>query len=294
MTRVRAGTIRSGFVAVAGRPNVGKSTLVNALCGDKVAITSSVPNTTRRRIFGVANHDDHQLVLVDLPGFQRPMDALTRRMQETVDSSFDEVDSALLVVDARERIGAGDRFVARRVFSLGVPVVIALNKVDRLKPGHIASQMKVAATLGGFHALHPVSAKTKDGIGELRSDLVQLLPEGPRYFSPDASTNQTVEERVAEVVREKVLQLTREEVPHAVTVVVDEMGERSIRVFVLVETESQKGILVGKRGSMIREIGTRARPEVEAIVGHPIFLELVVKVRPKWRRDPAQLERLGL
>jgi GTP-binding protein Era len=294
VTRVRAGTIRSGFVAVAGRPNVGKSTLVNALCGDKVAITSSVPNTTRRRIFGVANHDDHQLVLVDLPGFQRPMDALTRRMQETVDSSFDEVDSVLLVVDARERIGAGDRFVARRVFSLGVPVVIALNKVDRLKPGHIASQMKVAATLGGFHALHPVSAKTKDGIGELRSDLVQLLPEGPRYFSPDASTNQTVEERVAEVVREKVLQLTREEVPHAVTVVVDEMGERSIRVFVLVETESQKGILVGKRGSMIREIGTRARPEVEAIVGHPIFLELVVKVRPKWRRDPAQLERLGL
>ena len=273
---------------------MGKSTLVNALCGDKVAITSSVPNTTRRRIFGVANHDQHQLVLVDLPGFQRPMDALTRRMQETVDSSFDDVDTVLLVLDARERIGAGDRFVARRVFSLGVPVVIALNKVDRLKPGHIASQMKVASTLGDFHALHPVSAKTKDGIGELRSDLVQLLPEGPRYFSPDASTDQTVEERVAEVVREKVLQLTREEVPHAVTVVVDEMGERSIRVFVLVETESQKGILVGKRGSMIREIGTRARPEVEAIVGHPVFLELVVKVRPKWRRDPAQLERLGL
>ena len=286
--------MRSGFVAVAGRPNVGKSTLVNALCGDKVAITSSVPNTTRRRIFGVANHGDDQLVVVDLPGFQRPMDALTQRMQETVDSSIADVDTVLLVVDARERIGAGDRFVARRVFALGVPVVIALNKVDRLKPGHLASQMKVAATLGDFHALHPVSAKTRDGIGELRSDLFQLLPEGPRYFAPDASTDQTLEERVAEVVREKVLHLTREEVPHAVTVVVDEMAERSIRVFVLVETESQKGILVGKRGSMIREIGTRARPEVEAIVGHPVFLELVVKVRPKWRRDPVQLERLGL
>ncbi len=286
--------MHSGFVAVAGRPNVGKSTLVNALCGDKVAITSPVPNTTRRRIFGVANHDDHQLVLVDLPGFQRPMDALTRRMQETVDSSLDEVDTVLLVVDARERIGAGDRFVARRVFSLGVPVVIALNKVDRLKPSHIASQMKVAATLGDFHALHPVSAKTKEGIGELRNDLVHLLPEGPRYFSPDASTDQTVDERVAEVVREKVLHLTREEVPHAITVVVDELAERSIRLFILVETESQKGILVGKRGSMIREIGTRARPEVEAIIGHPVFLELVVKVRPKWRRDPVQLERLGL
>ncbi len=294
MTGERTGTLRSGFVAVAGRPNVGKSTLVNALCGDKVAITSAVPNTTRRRIFGVANHEEHQLVLVDLPGFQRPIDALTRRMQDTVDSSFDDVDSILLVVDARERIGAGDRFVARRVFSLGVPVVIALNKVDRLKPAHIASQMKVAATLGDFHALHPVSAKTKDGVGELRADLVHLLPEGPLYFAREASTDQTVEERIAEVVREKVLQLTREEVPHAVTVVVDELGERTIRLFVLVETESQKGILVGKRGSMIREIGTRARPEVEAIVGHPVFLELVVKVRPKWRRDPGQLERLGL
>ncbi|TMM06130.1 MAG: GTPase Era [Actinobacteria bacterium] len=294
MTAERTGTLRSGFVAVAGRPNVGKSTLVNALCGDKVAITSAVPNTTRRRIFGVANHEEHQLVLVDLPGFQRPIDALTRRMQETVDSSFDDVDSVLLVLDARERIGAGDRFVARRVFSLGVPVVIALNKVDRLKPAHIASQMKVAATLGDFHALHPVSAKTKDGVGELRADLVHLLPEGPRYFAREASTDQTVEERIAEVVREKVLHLTREEVPHAVTVVVDELGERTIRLFVLVETESQKGILVGKRGSMIREIGTRARPEVEAIVGHPVFLELVVKVRPKWRRDPGQLERLGL
>ena len=286
--------MRSGFVAVAGRPNVGKSTLVNAVCGDKVAITSAVPNTTRRRIFGVANVGDHQLVLVDLPGFQRPIDALTERMQETVDSSFDDVDAVLLVVDARERIGTGDRFVARRVFSLGVPVVIALNKVDRLKPGHVASQMKVASGLGDFHALHPVSAKTKEGVGELRSDLVQLLPEGPLYFPLEQSSDQTVEERIAEVVREKALHLTREEVPHAVTVVVDEVAERAVRALVLVETESQKGILVGKRGSMIREIGTRARPEVEAILGHPVFLELVVKVRPKWRRDPKQLERLGL
>jgi len=286
--------VKSGFVAVAGRPNVGKSTLVNALCGDKIAITSAVPNTTRRRLFGVANGDDHQLVLVDLPGFQRPIDALTERMQETVDSSFEDVDSVLFVVDARERIGTGDRFVARRVFGLGVPVVIALNKVDRLKPAHIASQMKVAADLGDFHALHPVSAKTKEGVGELRSDLVHLLPEGPLFFPRDASTDQTPEERIAEIVREKALHLTREEVPHAVTVVVDEIGDRSVRAFVLVETESQKGILVGKRGAMIREIGTRARPEVEALLGHTVFLELVVKVRAKWRRDPKQLERLGL
>ena len=286
--------MRCGVVAVAGRPNVGKSTLVNALTGDKVAITSTVPNTTRRRIFGVANGPEWQLVLADLPGFQRPMDTLTERMQETVDSSFEDVDAVLLVLSARERIGAGDRFVARRVFALGVPVVIALNKIDRLKHGHVASQMKAAATLGDFHALHPVSAKVRDGIDELRDDLVLLLPEGPALFPRDQQTDLTVVERVAEVIREKALHLTRDEVPHALTVEVEELDERRVRAFVLVETESQKGILVGKRGATIREIGTRARPEVEALVGHSVFLELVVKVRPRWRRDPKTLERLGL
>jgi GTP-binding protein Era len=286
--------VRSGFVVVAGRPNVGKSTLVNALCGDKVAITSAVPHTTRRRIFGVANGPGWQLVLADLPGFQRPIDPLTERMQQTVDSSFEDVDVVMLVLSARERIGAGDRFVARRVFALGVPVVIALNKVDRLKPGHVASQMKEAGSLGDFHALHPVSAKTRDGIGGLRDDLVHLLPEGPAYFPREQATDLTVEERVAEVVREKALQLTRDEVPHALTVEVDELDERRVRAFVFVETESQKGILVGRRGAMIREIGSRARPEVEALLGRPVFLELVVKVRPRWRRDPKMLERLGL
>jgi GTP-binding protein Era len=286
--------VRAGLVAVAGRPNVGKSTLVNALCGEKVAITSRVPNTTRRRIFGVATGRDWQLVLVDLPGFQRPMDALTERMQQTVDSSFDDVDAVLLVVDARERIGTGDRFVARRVFGLDKPVIIAVNKIDRLKHGHVASQMKTAATLGGFHALHPVSAKTRDGIDELRADLVSLLPEGPALFPPEQATDLTPEERVAEVIREKALHLTREEVPHALTAEVEEISDPVVRARLYVETESQKGILIGKRGAMIREIGTRARPEVEALVGHPVFLELTVRVRPKWRRDPRQLERLGL
>ena len=286
--------MKCGIVAVAGRPNVGKSTLVNALAREKVAITSTVPNTTRRRIFGVVNGDDWQLVLVDLPGFQRPMDTLTERMQETVDGSCEDVDAVLLVVSARDRIGAGDKFVARRVFSLGVPVIIAVNKIDRLKHGHVASQMKQAAALGDFHALHPVSAKVRDGIDELRDDLVHLLPEGPALFPLEQRTDLSVEERVAEVIREKALHLTRDEVPHALTVDVDELGEKNVRAFVLVETESQKGILVGKRGAMIREIGVRARPEVEALVGHPVFLELVVKVRPRWRRDPKSLERLGL
>jgi GTPase len=286
--------VKSGVVAVAGRPNVGKSTLVNALAGEKVAITSNVPNTTRRRLFGVANGPDYQLALVDMPGFQRPLDALTERMQATVDASFEDVDAVLLVVDARAHIGSGDRFVAGRVFELGKPVIIVVNKVDRLKPGHVASQMQAAARLGDFHALHPVSAKTKDGIGELRDDLVSLMPEGPLLFPLEQRTDLTVEERVAEVIREKALQLTREEVPHAVYVAVDEIAEKVVRAFVYVETESQKGILVGKKGAMIREIGTRARPEVEALVGHPVFLELQVKVRPKWRRDPKLLERLGL
>jgi GTPase len=286
--------VKSGFVAVAGRPNVGKSTLVNALCGGKVAIVSDKPQTTRRRIFGIANGDDYQLVLADLPGFQRPRDPLTEHMQRTVDASFEDVDAVLFVLDARDRIGAGDRFIAQRVFSLGVPVVIALNKVDRLKGGHIATQMNTASRLGDFHALHPVSAKTGDGVEALRDELVELLPEGPQYFPPEQRTDLSLEEQIAELVREKAIQLTREEVPHAITGEVEELGEKVVQVSIYVETESQKQILVGKRGAMVREIGTRARPEIEALVGHPVFLELQVKVRPKWRRDERMLERLGL
>jgi GTP-binding protein Era len=286
--------VRSGFVAVAGRPNVGKSTLVNALCGGKVAIVSDKPQTTRRRILGIANGPDFQLVLADLPGFQRPRDALTEHMQRTVDSSFEDVDAVLFVLDARDRIGAGDRFIAQRVFSLGVPVVIALNKVDRLKPGHIASQMHTASQLGDFHALHPVSAKTGDGVGELRDELVELLPEGPAYFPPEQRTDLSVEEQIAELVREKAIQLTRDEVPHSITAEVEELEEKVVRAAIYVETESQKQILVGKGGAMVREIGTRARPEIEHLLGHPVFLELHVKVRPKWRRDERMLERLGI
>ncbi|MHB8641731.1 MAG: GTPase Era [Gaiellaceae bacterium] len=286
--------MRSGFVAVAGRPNVGKSSLVNALSGGKVAIVSDKPQTTRRRIFGVANGDDFQLVLADLPGFQRPLDPLTEHMQRTVDSSFEDVDAVMLVFSARERIGAGDRFVAKRVFALGVPVVIALNKVDRLKPGHIASQMDTASRLGAFHALHPVSAKTGDGIDELREELVALLPEGPLYFPREQRTDLSLEQQVSELIREKALALTRDEVPHAITVEVEELGEKSIHADLLVETESQKQIVIGRGGSIVKEIGTRARPEIEQLLGRTIFLELQVKVKPRWRRDEALLERLGI
>jgi GTPase len=286
--------LRSGFVAVAGRPNVGKSTLVNALCGGKVAIVSDKPQTTRRRIHGIVNSDDYQLVLADLPGFQRPRDALTERMQRTVDQAFEGVDAVLLAVDCRERIGAGDRFVAKRVFSLGAPVVIAVNKIDRLKPGHVAQQMQAAARLGEFHALHPVSAKTGDGIGELRQELVELLPEGPAYFPPGQRSDLSVDAQIAELVREKALELTREEVPHAISVEIDEIEDGVVRATVYVETDAQKQIVIGRGGSVIKQIGIRARPEVEHLLGRRVFLELRVKARPRWRRDEAMLERLGL
>jgi GTP-binding protein Era len=286
--------MKSGFVAVAGRPNVGKSTLVNALCGAKIAIASDKPQTTRHRIAGVANGEGHQLVLVDLPGYQRPRDALTERMQRTVDQAIGEVDAVLFVLAADERIGAGDRFIAQRVFGSAGPVVIALNKVDRVGPAEIARQIEAAAALGDFHALHPVSARSGDGAAALRRDLVDILPEGPAYFPDGTVTDLPLELRIGELVREKALAATREEVPHAITVEVDEVTDARVAAVLYVETESQKGIVVGKGGRMIRDIGSQARPEIEHVLGRPVFLELKVKVRPRWRRDETLLERLGI
>jgi GTP-binding protein Era len=234
-------------------------------------------------------------VLVDLPGWQKPIDTLTERMQDRVDQTMaDDLDVVLLVVSAREHIGTGDRYIARRVFSLGVPVIIVVNKVDRLKHGHVATQMKAASALGDFHALHPVSAMTGDGIDELRDDLISLLPEGPFYFPADVSTDMPIEARIAEAVREQALRLTREEVPHAITAEVVEIDEKRVHVRLYTETESQKQILIGKGGTMVRDIGRGARPFVEQLLGHSVFLQLQVKASPKWRRNPTMLERLGL
>jgi len=286
--------VKSGFVAVAGRPNVGKSTLVNALCGGKVAIVSDKPQTTRRRIRGIVNREDHQLVLVDLPGFQRPRDPLTEHMQRTVDHSLEDVDAVLFVLDATEPSGGGDRFIAERVFGLGVPVVIVVNKVDRVDPARIAEQIQSAAALGDFHALHPVSARTGDGVDALRDDLLELIPEGPLYFPADESSDLPLEVRIAELVREQALALTREEVPHSISVETEEVGDKVVRAVVYVETASQKQIVVGKSGGTIKQIGMQARPEIEAILGREIFLELIVKVKKRWRRDEGMLQRLGI
>jgi len=286
--------MRSGFVAVAGRPNVGKSTLVNALCGTKVAIVSDKPQTTRRRVSGVANGPGWQLVLVDLPGFQRPRDALTERMQRTVDESFADLDGVLFVLAANEVIGGGDRFVAERVFGGDAPVVLAVNKVDRVPKERLVGRIARAAELGDFRELHPVSARTGDGVEALRETLVDLLPEGPAYFPEGEVTDLPLEARIAELVREQALALTREELPHAISAAVEEIEDGRVRVDLYVETESQKGIVVGKGGTMIREIGSRARPEIELLLGRTVFLELVVKVKPRWRRDETLLERLGI
>ena len=286
--------MKSGIVALAGRPNVGKSTLVNAILATKVAIVSDKPQTTRRRVLGVTTTSGYQLVLADVPGSQRPRDELTGRMQQTVERAFDEVDGILLVLAVSEMIGGGDRFIASLAFGAGVPVVIALNKTDVCRPDLIARQTLQAAALGDFHALHPVSAKTGDGVGALREELVGLLPDGPALFPDEATSDLTVKEQIAELIREKALQVTREEVPHAKTVEVGEIAGAVVRADVIVETESQKRILVGRAGSMIRDIGTKARPEIEQLLGMTVHLELMVKVRRRWRADDAMLSRLGI
>ncbi len=286
--------MKSGFVAVAGRPNVGKSTLVNALAGAKVAIVSDKPQTTRHRIAAVVHGAGYQLILVDLPGFQRPLDPMTERMRHSVDAGLADVDAILFVLSAAERSGPGDRYVANSVFENGAPVVIALNKVDRIDPGQIAEQIEVAARLGDFVELHPVSALTGDGVSSLRDTLCGLLPDGPTYFPPDELTDLGLELRIAELIREQALALTREEIPHALGVEVAEIKGGQVGARIYVETRSQKGIVIGRGGSMIKDIGSRARPEIERLLGRQVFLELQVKVRPKWRQDAALLERLGI
>jgi GTPase len=291
---------RSGYVGLAGRPNVGKSTLVNALCGSHVAIVSDKPQTTRRRQLGIVHVPDAQLVLVDLPGFQRPLDRLTERMQRSVDSSLADVDVVCLVLDGSAHIGHGDRIVAERAFASGRPVVVVLNKVDLLTPARIASAIEVAAALGPFEALHPVSAMTRDGVDALRTDLIGLLDAGPPYFGDDVDSDLTLEHRIGELVREQALKLAREEVPHAIAVAVEELVRprrgRAGRVSasLVVETDSQRRIMIGTGGSMVRAIGEGARRGIEPLVGGRVFLELTVRVRRNWRRDDAQLDRFGL
>jgi len=290
---------RSGFVALAGRPNAGKSTLVNRIVGGKVAIVSDKPQTTRREIRGIATGPDWQLVLVDLPGVQRPRDPLTERMQRRVESVLADSDAVLFVLNGEQQIGAGDRFIAAAIGNVGVPAVTALNKIDRLNRPRTVTALEAAAALGVNGEIFPISARTGAGVDTLVEQLVTLLPEGPFLYSAEEQSDQAEHVRIAELVREQVLLRTREELPHAVEVEVDELEEREDGLLVVharmwAETESQKGILVGVGGRMVKAVGTAARGEIEELLGRRVHLDLRVRVRKGWRRDEALLDRLGI
>jgi GTP-binding protein Era len=290
---------RSGFVALAGRPNVGKSTLANAIVGAKVAIVSDKPQTTRRAIRGVATGPDWQLVLVDLPGVQRPRDALTERMQHRVERELADADGCVLVINAEQGLGPGDRFIAQLLRAAPVPVTIAANKIDRADRKRTAAILQAAADLDLGEEIFPVSARTGEGMQPLTEYLVSLLPEGPFYFPAASHSDQEPSVLLAELVREQVLARTREEVPHAVEVEVQEIRHPRddlilIEAVVLTETESQKGILIGAGGRMIKSIGIAARRAIERELQAKVHLELSVRVRRNWRSDERLLDRLGI
>ncbi len=292
------GVFRSGFVAILGRPNVGKSTLVNRLVGRKVSIVSDHPQTTRRRITGVVTLSGCQIVLLDLPGFQRPFDSLTRRMQTAVDDALREVDAALVLLNAAEPFGGGDRYILQAVAAADVTSMIALNKVDLVDGRRLAERLGEAEALAGGARVRPVSALRGDGLVELVADLSAAMPAGPLYFPEDQPSDQPLELLIAELVREQALRRTRDEVPHAIAVEVGELTERTDRPLVevqaslIVESESQKGILVGKGGRVVKAIGSAARQEIESVLGVQVFLDLRIKVRRHWRRDERYVERL--
>ena len=296
-------TPRSGFVGIAGRPNAGKSTLVNAIVGAHVAIVSDRPQTTRRAIRGVATDlpGQWQLVLTDLPGVQRPRDVLTERMQRRVEREIADSDVVLFVVNAQEGVGPGDRFISKALLgaNLDTPVVCAVNKTDRLNNAQLAAVLSDAGDLEGVDEVFPISAKNGSGLEPLIERLSELVPEGPMMYAPEQRSDQASEVLLAELVREQVLRRTRDELPHAVEVEVTDIEQRKdglteVHAQVWAETESQKGILIGSGGNKIKEIGTAARNELERELGGKVFLDLNVRVRGKWRRDEGLLDRIGI
>ena len=292
-------SVRSGVVALAGRPNVGKSTLLNAIVGEKVAIVSNRPQTTRRAIRGIATGEDHQLVLVDLPGVQRPRDPLTERMQRRMERELAESDAALFVLNGQQGVGPGDRFIAAAIRNAGVPVVIAVNKTDVLSREQTVAALEQAAELIPGAEIYPVSALRRAGVPEVVRELVARMPEGDFMYPPEEHTDLSDEVRIAELIREQVLMRTREELPHAVEVEIEEIEEREDGLLLIVarmwaETDSQKGILIGARGQMVRAVGMAARSEIEKLTGRRVHLDLTVRVRRGWRADESLLDRLGI
>jgi GTP-binding protein Era len=290
---------RSGFVALAGRPNVGKSTLVNAVVGDKVAIVSDRPQTTRRAIRGVHTVGECQIVLVDLPGVQRPRDALTTRMASRVQQELTDADAVLLVLNGQQGVGPGDRFIAATLAQAGVPATIAVNKIDRLSRADTVATLQQAAELELTAEVFPISARTGTGVATLIDHLSALMPEGPFMFGEQSVSDQPQAVVLAELVREAVIRRTFQEVPHAVEVVVEDVerprpGLTRVRALIWVESASQKGILIGAHGRMIKAIGTAARRELQRELGEQVHLDLSVRIRRDWRADENLLDRLGI
>jgi GTP-binding protein Era len=293
---------RAGFVALAGRPNVGKSTLTNAIVGTKVAIVSDRPQTTRRAVRGVATGPDWQLVLVDLPGVQRPRDALTARMARRVTLELADADAALMVLNGEEGVGPGDRFIAASLAQAPGPVTVAVNKIDRLSRERQAGALLAASEIAPAVAeVFPISARSGEGVAALVAHLVGQLPEGPFMYPAAQRSDMVRQELLAELIREQVLRRTFQELPHAVGVVVEDLGpdERDsaltrVDALIWVETESQKAIVVGRAGHMIKAIGTAARRELEREIGGRVHLSLIVRVRRHWRADDGLLDRLGI
>ena len=291
-------TFRSGIVAVVGRPNTGKSSLVNALVGQKVAIVSNKPQTTRRDIRGILTTDAFQVVFTDTPGFHKPRTLLGSRLNELVGEATSGVDAIVQVVDAKAGVGRGDAFVyERQVRDATGARVCAVNKLDLLRGRREVPQLQAAADLGGFDEVVPVSAKTGRGLDVLLHLLVGRLPEGPPLYPPEEVTDQPLDVRLAEIVREKALAVTREEVPHSVAVIAEEIEHEGdltrVRATIVVERDSQKPIVIGKGGAVLKAIGSRAREEMEPLLGTRVYLDLHVKVFREWQRDPKALRRLG-
>ena len=292
------GEYRSGFVSIVGRPNVGKSTLLNALLNRKVAITSSRPQTTRNAIRGVLTGDRWQMVFIDTPGLHKPKTALGERLNDVVRRTLKEVDAIVFMVDAMQELGTGDRFVAQEVLSLGTPAICVVNKMDVAKHAQLVPQLSAAEAFGSWREIIPISAREGRNVDQLKDLLVSLLQPGPQYYPDDVFTDQPREFLVTELIREKALELTRQEVPHSIAVTLDEMIDRDdgvteIHAVLFVERDSQKGIVIGKGGAMLKEIGTRARKELEWILGTKVFLRVQVKVAKDWQRDVGSVMRLG-
>lgn len=289
--------MKSGFVAVVGRPNVGKSTLVNSLVGTKVSITSSRPQTTRNVIRGVVNGDGYQIVLVDTPGLHKPRTELGTRLNSMVYGTLADADMAVFVIDATMLIGPGDRLIAERLVESGADTLVAVNKVDRAKREQTITQL-VEASKWPFEHYFPISAVTGDGVDELVDEIVARLPEGPQFYPEDMPTDQPETLIIAEIVREKFLDRLRDELPHALVVRVEDMLERDdgaldIAADVIVERKSQKGIVIGKGGTLLKTVGSEARQELETLLGTKVNLMLQVKVEKDWQRTPQLLDRLG-